>query len=80
MALRADRTVATGRRGPAGDHAALEEGVGDCRQELVFIGQNLDFAAPRAAPDACLLDDAEMNLGIPGWQGLDDPSGLGHAA
>lgn len=50
-----------------------EEGVGDCRQELVFIGQNLDFTALRAALDACLLDDAEMNLGIPGWQGLDDP-------
>ncbi|CDH74298.1 47 kDa protein [Pseudomonas aeruginosa MH38] len=58
-----------------------EEGVGDCRQELVFIGQNLDFAALRAALDACLLDDAEMNLGIPGWQGLDDPfEDWGHAA
>ena len=54
-----------------------EEGVGDCRQELVFIGQNLDFTALRAALDACLLDDAEMNLGIPGWQGLDDPSRTG---
>ncbi len=55
--------------------------VGDCRQELVFIGQNLDFAALRAALDACLLDDAEMNLGIPGWQGLDDPfEDWGHAA
>ncbi|MCF3991748.1 hypothetical protein L2E47_19085, partial [Pseudomonas aeruginosa] len=30
---------------------------------------------------ACLLDDAEMNLGIPGWQGLDDPfEDWGHAA
>ncbi|MFO1759175.1 zinc metallochaperone GTPase ZigA [Pseudomonas aeruginosa] len=58
-----------------------EEGVGDCRQELVFIGQNLDFTALRAALDACLLDDAEMNLGIPGWQGLDDPfEDWGHAA
>lgn len=49
-----------------------EEGVGDCCQELVFIGQNLDFVVLCVVLDVCLLDDVEMNLGIFGWQGLDD--------
>jgi len=38
--------------------------TGDCRQELVFIGQNIDFAQMRAELDACLLTDEEMALGV----------------
>ncbi|WP_313058052.1 zinc metallochaperone GTPase ZigA [Pseudomonas rhodesiae] len=48
---------------------------GDCRQELVFIGQHIDFAQLRAELDACLLTDAEMALGVDGWRLLADPFG-----
>ncbi|UTW05873.1 zinc metallochaperone GTPase ZigA [Pseudomonas benzenivorans] len=49
--------------------------VGDCRQELVFIGQRIDFARLHAELDACLLDDAEMAMGESGWAALADPFG-----
>ncbi len=49
--------------------------TGDCRQELVFIGQNIDFALMRAELDACLLNDDEMALGVDGWRLLADPFG-----
>ncbi|UVO16592.1 zinc metallochaperone GTPase ZigA [Stutzerimonas stutzeri] len=49
--------------------------VGDCRQELVFIGQNIDFARLRIELDACLLNDAEMAAGPEAWQQLPDPFG-----
>ncbi|MBS7691099.1 GTP-binding protein [Pseudomonas lalucatii] len=49
--------------------------VGDCRQELVFIGQNLDFARLRRELDACLLNDAEMAAGPQAWALLPDPFG-----
>jgi len=49
--------------------------TGDCRQELVFIGQNLDFTQLRAELDACLLTDEEMALGVEGWRQLPDPFG-----
>ena len=49
--------------------------TGDCRQELVFIGQNIDFAQMRAELDACLLTDEEMALGVEGWRLLADPFG-----
>ena len=48
---------------------------GDCRQELVFIGQNIDFAQMRAELDACLLTDAEMARGVDAWRLLADPFG-----
>lgn len=48
---------------------------GDCRQELVFIGQHIDFAQLRAELDTCLLTDAEMALGVDGWRLLADPFG-----
>jgi G3E family GTPase len=48
---------------------------GDCRQELVFIGQNIDFDQLSAELDACLLDDAEMALGTDAWLALADPFG-----
>lgn len=49
--------------------------TGDCRQELVFIGQNIDFAQLTAELDDCLLTDAEMGLGAEAWQSLPDPFG-----
>ncbi|MES2821279.1 MAG: zinc metallochaperone GTPase ZigA [Pseudomonadota bacterium] len=48
---------------------------GDCRQELVFIGQHIDFERLTAELDACLLDEAEMALGGEAWQALPDPFG-----
>ena len=53
--------------------------VGDCRQELVFIGQNIDFAQLTAELEACLLNDAEMALGSEAWCALPDPFGPWHA-
>lgn len=51
---------------------------GDCRQELVFIGQNIDFEKLSTALDACLLTDQEMELGHMGWLRLPDPFGSWH--
>lgn len=47
----------------------------DCRQELVFIGQHIDFALLSAELDVCLLNDQEMALGVEGWKLLNDPFG-----
>ncbi len=55
-----------------------QEDVGDCRQELVFIGQHIDFAQLDAELGACLLSDEEMALGAEGWQRLPDPFGDWH--
>lgn len=46
---------------------------GDRRQELVFIGMEMDEADIRAKLDACLLTDAEMARGRAGWVKLHDP-------
>ena len=51
---------------------------GDCRQELVFIGQHLDVERLHAALNACLLTDAEMALGAEQWSTLPDPFGDWH--
>ncbi|WAH58874.1 zinc metallochaperone GTPase ZigA [Pseudomonas silvicola] len=51
---------------------------GDCRQELVFIGQGVDFARLTVELDVCLLTDAEMALGTTEWQQLPDPFGPWH--
>ncbi len=52
--------------------------AGDCRQELVFIGQNIDFVRLSTELEACLLDDEEMELGPMGWLRLPDPFGEWH--
>ncbi|SQG01017.1 putative cobalamine biosynthesis-like protein [Paucimonas lemoignei] len=52
--------------------------TGDCRQELVFIGQNIDFAQLTAELDNCLLTDAEMAIGSDAWRLLPDPFGPWH--
>lgn len=46
---------------------------GDRRQEIVFIGQNLEPDHTRSVLDGCLLNDAEMALGVEQWKQLDDP-------
>ncbi|WP_323154745.1 zinc metallochaperone GTPase ZigA [Pseudomonas alvandae] len=52
--------------------------TGDCRQELVFIGQNMDFDQLTEELNACLLTDAEMALGMEAWRLLPDPFGPWH--
>ena len=49
--------------------------TGDCRQELVFIGQNIDFDRLTAQLDGCLLNTEEMVAGVDAWQQLPDPFG-----
>jgi G3E family GTPase len=53
--------------------AHWDEACGDRRQELVFIGQHIDFARLHAELDACLLSEAEMARGEDAWRALEDP-------
>ena len=53
--------------------ALWEEPFGDMRQELVFIGQNLDQHAFTHALDQCLLTDDELVAGKSFWLNLPDP-------
>jgi len=46
---------------------------GDRRQEIVFIGQNLNEPAARRDLDACLLRDDELAGGPAAWKRLTDP-------
>ena len=50
-----------------------QEPFGDMRQELVFIGQNLDRDKVVDALNNCLLDDDELIAGREHWQKLPDP-------
>ncbi|WP_181298244.1 zinc metallochaperone GTPase ZigA [Pseudomonas sp. Q2-TVG4-2] len=55
-----------------------DDACGDCRQELVFIGQTIDFGRLRAELDECLLSDIEWNLGAERWLRMPDPFGSWH--
>jgi G3E family GTPase len=53
--------------------ATFEKPWGDRRQELVFIGHEMDRAAIEAGLEAALLTDAEVALGARGWARFPDP-------
>lgn len=44
-----------------------DDSVGDCRQELVFIGQDMDMSLLKSELDACLLTLAEIEAGPEEW-------------
>ena len=46
---------------------------GDRRQEIVFIGQNLEPANTCQTLDSCLLSDTEMAMGKELWKRFEDP-------
>jgi len=50
-----------------------QEPFGDMRQELVFIGQNLDKESITQALDNCLLSEEEVLRGKDYWLTLEDP-------
>jgi len=50
-----------------------EEPFGDMRQELVFIGQNLDQADITRQLNDCLLDEDQLLAGKDFWKTLNDP-------
>lgn len=50
-----------------------EEPFGDMRQELVFIGQNIEQQKVLDALDSCLLSESDMLKGKDFWLSLPDP-------
>jgi G3E family GTPase len=48
--------------------ANWQEPYGDCRQELVFIGQNINAEQTYQELDACLLTDTELAEGETKWR------------
>ena len=55
--------------------------TGDCRQEIVFIGQAIDWDRLKAQLDNCLLTAHEIEQGPTAWQALDGGSNMdAHAA
>ena len=49
------------------------EPYGDMRQELVFIGQNLDKTAMIDALNDCLVSEEDLDRGEDFWESLSDP-------
>jgi len=47
--------------------------VADCRQELVFIGIDMDEIAIYDSLQECLLTDAGLALGPAAWASFSDP-------
>lgn len=50
-----------------------EKPWGDRRQQIVFIGKDLDIASIRAKLGACLMTDDEIAEGLDAWRALADP-------
>jgi G3E family GTPase len=50
-----------------------EPPFGDRRQELVFIGADMDQAVLLSRLETCLLDDEEMSRGLEAWETLSNP-------
>jgi G3E family GTPase len=50
-----------------------DDEIGDRRQELVIIGQDLKVEEVTAALDACLLSDSELQQGPDSWLLMTDP-------
>ncbi|WP_027469513.1 zinc metallochaperone GTPase ZigA [Deefgea rivuli] len=50
-----------------------DDDFGDRKQELVFIGIDMDEALLRERLNQCLLSDAELALGMQNWSALNDP-------
>jgi len=46
---------------------------GDRKQEIVFIGMDMDTDALRVGLDACLLTDSELERGEAAWAQFEDP-------
>ncbi len=71
----ANPELVEGARAELGEwfEANWEEPFGDRRQELVFIGQALDFEAMTRALEGALLTPGEMAPGPEGWARLPDP-------
>lgn len=55
------------------DSFDTENGFGDRRQELVFIGQRMDRAAMERALNDALLTDEEISAGPEAWMNMKDP-------
>lgn len=54
-------------------HDNWDPQVGDCRQEIVFIGVGMDRSSIEASLDAALLTEDEVALGPEAWKKFPDP-------